>query len=294
MLFYLVYVIGYAGCWVLPRRLCYWVARRGADFYAWRAPKERQAVRRNLEVILGTATVSKQQVLDVFRNFAMYLVDFCRFGLLTPQKAGKLVVIEGLEYMREALAHGRGAIGLTAHIGNYELAGAVLALSGFQVHAAVLKHRNPYVNSFFINQRKKVGVIGLPLGNGGLRGFFEKGLNVLQQNKVLALVGDRDFTDHGINLPLFGKTLSVPTGPATFSVKSGARIVPGFLIREKGGTYRLKLERPIAVPEGLSRQEAVRHIAQECLQVMIPYIQRYPTQWYMFQEFWRPAPTFVH
>ena len=110
---------------------------------------------------------------------------------------------------------------------------------------------------------------------------------------MLALVGDRDFSNHGLKLPFLGKSLDVPTGPAAFHLKTGAPIVPAFLVWEANGRYRLIVEPPITVPPGLKGKEAVRHISEACLEVMGRYIRRYPTQWYIFHEFWTPGPSLI-
>lgn len=294
MLFYGLYLFGSILARLLPRRLCYWIARRGGDFSYWRSAADQESVRNNLAAILRTDEVPPHQVREVFRSFAMYLVDFFRFGRLTPAEIRRRVRIEGMDQMQAALAQGHGAIGLTAHLGNFELAGAVLALLGFKVNAVVLSHGNPQIDSFFTRQRSAVGVKPLAVQRETHRDFFKACLSCLERNEVLALVGDRDFFDHGIELSWFGKTLRVPTGPAAFSLKTGAPIVPGFLVREKAGDYRFILEPPIAVPQGVSRDEAVRRITQSCLDVMGKYIRQYPTQWYIFRDFWeRVSPVII-
>ncbi len=293
MLFYLLYLAGYVGCWVLPRRVCYWVACWGADYSSWRARKDREAVRANLAAVLGTQEIPPGLVRDVFRNFAKYLVDFLRFDRLNLKTLNRRVKIEGLENMKAALSQGKGAVGLTAHLGNYELAGAVLGLLGLPIHAVVLTHQNSHVNQFFTRQRLAVGVQGIQVLEMTHRAFFEKCLAVLRSNQILALVGDRDFFGYGLELPFFGKKTRIPRGPAALSLKTGAPIVPSFLVREKDGSYRFILEPPIVVPDGLSHEEAVRKLTEQCLEAMVRTIRQYPAQWYMFQEFWKPVPPVI-
>ncbi|MBI3333162.1 MAG: lysophospholipid acyltransferase family protein [Candidatus Omnitrophica bacterium] len=293
MLFYSLYLLGLYGCLIIPKAVCYQIARWVADLYCRRAVKDRQAVKGNLSAILGTSEVSDAQVRELFRNFAMYLVDFFRFSRLDAAKVQRLVRVDGLERMRQALAGGRGVVGLTAHLGNYELAGAVLSLAGLPVNAVVLSHRNRRVDDFFTRQRSHVEVKGIPIQRMGLKAFFQTCLSALERNQILALVGDRDFFDHGLVLPFFGRTLRVPTGPANFSFRTGAPIVPAFLVREPDGGYRFIIESPIVPPQGLGREAAVRQMTESSLKVMETYIRRYPTQWYMFQEFWNPGPAVV-
>jgi len=292
MLFYALYVAGYWGCVLLPRGFCYWVARRLADLYSSRAPVDREAVHRNLTAVMER-DASPKEVREVFRHFAMYLVDFFRFSRLTQEKVRRWIRLEGVEHMEEALRHGKGAIGLSAHLGNYELAAAVLTLLGFPVHAVVFIHQNPYVDAFFSRQRARVGVHGIPVHSKSQRALFEASLSALKQNGVLGLVGDRDFFDHGLVMPFFGRQVKIPRGPAAFSLRTGAPIIPAFLVREKDGSYRFILGPPITAPEGVSREEAVRRMTQECVEAMSRTIRQYPTQWYMFQDFWRVGPVVI-
>lgn len=292
MLFYGLYVAGAWACVLLPIGFCYWIARRLADFYSSRAPVDREAVRRNLTAVLEREP-SFQEVSEVFRHFAMYLVDFFRFSRLTQEKVHRWIRIEGVEHMEEALKAGKGAIGLSAHLGNFELGAAALALLGFPVTAVVFVHQNRRVDAFFSRQRARVGVHAIPVRSKNQRDLFEASLAALQKNGILGLVGDRDFFGNGLDLPFFGRQVKIPRGPAAFALRTGAPIVPAFLVREEDGSYRFFLERPITVPEGLPKEEAVRRMTEACVEVMSRAIRKYPTQWYMFQEFWKVGPVVI-
>jgi len=290
---YLLYRFGSFVIFLLPRWMAHGLACWGADRYSKRVPQDREAVRGNLTAILGPERVTEEQVQEVFRNFAIYLVDFFRFSWLNARKISKLIQVEGLEHARAALDAGKGAIGITAHLGNFEMAGAVFALSGFPIHAAVFTHQSPRVDALFQRQRQRVGVMGLPVQPKHIRAFFEAAIRTLRENKILALVSDRDFFESGLKLPCFGKMLQVPTGPAAFSLRTGAPILPAFLVRENNGTYRFICEPPLESPQGLSREETVRHLTESALNAMTRYIRKYPTQWYMFHEFWKPGQNVI-
>lgn len=290
MLFYGLYLIGYSFCRLFPRRLCYWFSHRVADFCCWRSRKDQEAVRQNLQAVLGCPPVPDRLVREVFRQFGMYLVDFFRFDKLTPEDIRQGVRLEGMDRMEAACAQGRGVVVLTAHLGNYELGAAVLSLLGLPVEAVVLTHQNPRVDAFFNRQRAKVGVRSIPVQKMGRREFFDEALAALKRRSILGLVGDRDYFDHGITLPLFGRSIQIPGGTAFFALKTNAPIVPAFLLREPDSSYRFVVESPIEVPQGLPRNEAIRKVMEACLSVMERYIRQYPTQWYMFQEFWKPVP----
>ncbi len=290
---YPLYQMGAALANWLPRKLCYQTARAMADGYSAQARRDWEAVRANLEVVLGNPRVPPEQVREVFRNFGMYLVDFFRFGRLTQDSVRRMVRFEGLQNIEEAMRRGKGLIGASAHLGNYELAGAVLAMLGMPVSGVVLTHQNPQVDRFFRSQRARVGVQSIPVQQMARKDFLEASLSVLRNRGVLGLVADRDYFNRGIPLPMFGKVCRLPTGPAWFSLKTGAPVVPTFLVREPDGNFRMITEKPLQVPVEVDREQAVWRITEEWSQRLAQVIRRYPTQWYMFQEFWRTGPAVI-
>lgn len=295
MVLRLLYRLGHWGCLAFPRRWAEAIACRLADAYSRRVPQDRRAVRENLKVLMGASEVPDTQVREVFRNFGRYLVDFFRTGVLTPQRLPGLVRIEGLEHVREAMARGRGVVGVTAHLGNYELAGVVLAFSGVPVEVVVYPHQDPWVDHFFTRQREGAGLRVIPVRKGNLRLFFDRCLKTLQEGRFLGFVCDRDFFGSGIPVPFFGRTLQVPAGPAFMSLRTGAPIVPVFLVREPDGSYRFFCETPLAPPktdwsDRACREAAVRELTARITERLAAAVGRYPTQWYLFQEFWRPGP----
>ena len=112
-----------------------------------------------------------------------------------------------LHCIDEALAKGKGAIILTAHIGNWELGGVGMALSGYQIGAVALPHRHKSVDNFFNLQRQEKGLIVMPLGRAA-RGC----LKLLQKNNIVALVGDRVFNVSGVQTDFFGRPTRLPAG----------------------------------------------------------------------------------
>ena len=78
----------------------------------------------------------------VFRELGRNVVDAVRLPSITVENVDTLVTIEGLEHLELAYQKGRGVIAVSAHLGNFELLGSVLALKGFAVTvvAAPLYH----------------------------------------------------------------------------------------------------------------------------------------------------------
>lgn len=274
---------------VLPVKWNYWIGCRIADIDYLLKRKLRHAVKSNLRHVLSASNSGavlesevSAQARAVFRNFAKYLVDFFSFARLNVDNLNKFVKVIGIEHMRSAFNSGKGVIGLTAHIGNWELGGAVTSLLGFRVNVVALPHENTRINRLFTNQRASKGVNVIPLGAGA-----GKYLSVLRKNQLIALVGDRMTSDAGIETNFFNKPTLVPKGPAVLSLRTGAPIVPCFVVRNPDDTFNLIFEEPI-YPASFNddKNGAVRLITSRMISILEKYIKKYPSQWFLFYKVW--------
>lgn len=284
MIQYLLYRIAMWLVLTLPLKLSYAMASSIALLQYSFCRRDRLAVINNLKVILGTkdeklvTPVAKK----VFINFAKYLVDFLRFSVFDKEYVAKFIKIEGRENMDEGFKRGKGVIALTAHIGNWELAGAATALLGYPVNAVALSHKHKKVTELFIKQREKTEVRVIPLGVAVRRCF-----TALWNNELIGLLGDRDFTGGGIVVEFLGKQVRMPKGPAMFSLKTGAAIIPTFMIRQPDDSYKMFYEKPIEYAPAGNNEEDIKALTKKIVEVIEHFIRRYPEQWFMFREFWK-------
>lgn len=283
MFYYFLYRIGLLLALALPLKIAYGLSLILADMRYIFFVRDRRVVKKNLEVVLGKVNKKKLSYESrwVFRNFAKYLVDFFRFSKLDKNFIDKFVSIEGKRYLDEALSNGKGVIVVTAHLGNWELGGVIAALLGYPLNVIALSHTNRKVDNLFIQQRSMKGINVIPLGFG-----LRKCFRALSRNEIVALLGDRDFSGQGINLDFFGKKAVVPRGPATFSIKSGAPIVPGFMIRGKGNKFKLIFEPMLSSTLTGDLDLDTEIITKEILKILEKYIKKYPSQWFMAADFW--------
>ncbi|MBL7151654.1 MAG: lysophospholipid acyltransferase family protein [Candidatus Omnitrophica bacterium] len=283
---YLLYRLGQFIALHTPLRISYFIASIISDLHYLVANKDHRRVKANLKAIFPDKSDSQIRGirLRMSRNFAKYLVDFFRFEKIDNEYIKKNIRIENLDYFTQALSKGKGAIALTAHLGNWELGGVVIALLGYPFWAVALEHKDKRVNEFFNFQRESKGMKVIPLSKA-----VRACLNLLKENKIVALVGDRDFSQKGIVIDFFGRPTCLPEGPAAFSLKTGAPIVPGFMLRNKDDTFTLTIEKPIEFTPCGDKNKDLKELASRYARVIEGYIRRYPDQWYMFRAFWKDA-----
>jgi KDO2-lipid IV(A) lauroyltransferase len=254
----------------LPPPAAFRMAEWLADAWQRCRTGDRAAVVSNLTLALASRPPRPSLISEVFRNFGRYLVEFFTIHQISRPE----VAVQGHAHLERAQAGGRGIIILTGHLGNWEVGGALLRRMGFPVSVVALPHAERRMDRLFNAQRQRCRLEVIPLdARAG-----QRGLRCLRQGHLLGLLGDREFSGQGMEVPMLGATLQLPRGPAILSLRSQCPIVPTFCVREGCWKFRLCFEPPLR-PEG----QSVRSLLQQYARVLERYIRRFPDQWLVFQ-----------
>jgi len=114
----------------------------------------------------------------------------------------------------------------------------------------------------------------------------------LKENRILAILGDRIFTEKGMKVEFMGREVLFPRGPATLAIKTGAEFIAGFLIMKENG-YRMffrEIEKP---PFHLSEEEKIKLLTQKGATIIEEVILSHPSQWLNFSNVWEKSITRV-
>ncbi len=194
---------------------------------------------------------------------------------------------ESLDRVRELLDEGKGLVGITGHIGNWELLGTVFRKAAGERSGPVIakRHPNPWLNDFIVESRTRLG-FEVVFQDQGLRPL----LRGLKQGKLLGTVPDQDIHRiAGIFVPFFGLDAYTTTGPASLAVFSGAPLLAGFLRRKE---YGLVLDlMPALRPEpGAEREAEIERLTRAWSAQVEAQIRKQPSDWMWFHERWRTTP----
>jgi len=224
-----------------------------------------------------------------WRNYGRYAADFMSFPHLKIDDIERNLrdLSEGEAgwpgLVRYALEAGRGAIIATAHFGNWDMAGAILA-HHHPLSAVAETFSDKQLNRLLQSQREEKGIGIIPM-----EGSARRILRVLQQNQLIAIVVDRPATEaQGTAVTFFGRKTYVPSGPAALALKSGAAIVPGYVWYGHRNELFARVFPPIFPQESKGEQRVyeIARLTQLMYDALEETIREWPTQWYMFRQFW--------
>jgi Kdo2-lipid IVA lauroyltransferase/acyltransferase len=276
---------------ILPLKGAYWLGLRICDATYFLNRRGRTAVRDNLRIIFENRDIRPSlRILDgcarkTFQYFGKYLADFIRFRKLSPDDVRREISIQGLEHLERIRDTKRGAIFLTAHYGNWELGGSIIASIGIPISAVVRPVASPALERLYRFFREQRGMKVIPLANAGI-GIIK----ALKRGEAVALVGDRDFTGNGHPHSFFGRTTSLPRGAAWFAHRTGVPVYMGFATRAPDDSFILRIHPPIDPVQAGSEDS----IQEKIIAIMEDTIARDPCQWFIFDPFWPRWPENIH
>jgi phosphatidylinositol dimannoside acyltransferase len=196
--------------------------------------------------------------------------------------------LRGIEHVEQARENGRGAIIVSGHIGNFSVMARLPAALG--IHAALIAERvepSPLYN-YMTRLRSAMGIDVIPPGPGSIR----QTINLLKHNGVLLLAADRDVTNQGRTVTLFGRETSLPPGPVILAMKTGAPLIPAFTVRTGTGQSLVSIGPQMRLRCSGNWTSDVEANMQMLATHLEQMIRRDPGQWAVLQRVWDPTSVY--
>ncbi len=250
----------------------------------WFASQQRKLASEHLRCSLSL--LDEQSVRTIvkqcFQNLGKTVVEFMRFPRLDKQQIQQYVKLEGVEHVEQALAQGKGAIILTGHFGNWELLAASISATVAPLTPIVRELRSPRLNALVSRYREKAGYATIDRDTG-----IRHALRCLKRNELIGIVADVDTTVSGVFVDFFGRPAYTPYSPVAIAIKTGAVILPSFIIRQPDGSHRAIIEPPLALKRTHVREKDIVINTQRFTKIIESYIREYPAQWIWMHQRWK-------
>lgn len=248
-----------------------------------------------IENIRGALDLNRAQAVRVARrsaqNWGMTTCEFLRSPGAAPGELDDYVALHGLEHLETALERGKGAIIVTAHLGNWELLAARLA-QDFNTAGIVRPLSNTSAQNLMSNVRSTYN-LGLISKNAAVR----PSLKHLKTNGVLIILPDRHAGEGGELLPLFGQLTRFEGAPARLALMSGAPILMAYGARRAPWLLDGRIEGHIELPFWLhaagkdERAGATTEGTRRVIAGLESMVRAYPDQWSWMLRRWRDTDT---
>ncbi|MHB1775101.1 MAG: phosphatidylinositol mannoside acyltransferase [Acidimicrobiales bacterium] len=218
-----------------------------------------------------------------FRAYARYWVEGGRLPAVpTDEVVARITIERGYEHLQRAMASGTGMILALPHVGSWEWGGAFLAAEGIPMTAVAERIEPPAFFDWLVAQRRAMGLTIVPLGGDSSRVV----LRTLRQGGLVGLVCDRDIEGHGVPVTFFGEVTTLPAGPATLALRTGATLCAAAVYSGPGPFHVGVIMPPIDTARRGPLREDVARVTAEIARQFEQLIFRAPEQWHLYQPNW--------
>ena len=274
---------------ILPREL----ARAAGAFVGAAANvllgRLRQTGLKNLETAFPEKTAAERErvLRRLYRNLGWLLGEFCQMHKYTPENTRGFLRYEGLEHYLAARERGKGVLIVTGHLGAWELSSYYHSLMGYSMGMVIRRLDNAKVDAL-------VNEIRCLHGNKVLhKDDFARGLlGAMRRGETVGILMDTNMTPpQGVFVPFFGREACTASGLARVARKTGAAVLPGFMLweeTEQKYVLRFGEEIPVVVTED-DEADAVANTARFTA-VIEDWVRRYPDQWLWVHRRWKTRP----
>jgi KDO2-lipid IV(A) lauroyltransferase len=206
---------------------------------------------------------------------------------LNRKNISDLVTFEGFEHYEEALRRGKGVLFITGHFGAWELSCFAHSLYAGPMKFVVREIDNARVESLIEGYRGLSG--NQPIEK---RHASRDILKALRNNETVGILVDQNTTrDEGIFVDFFGIPAATTTAVATLALRTGAAVIPGFLIWDSDSRrHRLRFEAPVPMIETGDTAHDVLENTQTFNRILEKVIRQYPDQWLWIHRRWKTRP----
>lgn len=198
------------------------------------------------------------------------------FGALNKDRINNLVYASGIEHIDSALSKGKGAILLLSHFGSFLLPLPFLGFRGYKVNQITGRQRHSSLIAERIWAWRKKEADRLPVKFIQVDRFLRPCYEALQRNELVAIAFDGLDGSKWSEVDFLGTKVRVSTGPFELARRTGATIIPVFVIRNKDNTHRLVFEPALKLSDNHKAQDAASFDARNFAEIFSAYIKRYP------------------
>jgi KDO2-lipid IV(A) lauroyltransferase len=242
-------------------------------------PDERRAIQKTLALVTGASGDRLDELTaGVFRDFAMCFADLVSTNRQSVARLASLVgSVSGAEHFDGPTG---GIVSVTAHVGNWELAGRLLASRlARRTNVVVSPAEDPDLGRWV--RRDGEGIRFVPRAHPSVGVEL---LAALRRGEVVALQADRAIGTGGdVWVPFFGAAAPFPLGPFLLARAAGVPVVPAFCVLDRGYRYAVRIAAPITVRRGEEEKAAGEWVA-----ILESVVREHPTQWFNFFDAWNP------
>ncbi|MBN1772976.1 MAG: hypothetical protein JXB32_17030 [Deltaproteobacteria bacterium] len=206
----------------------------------------------------------------------------------TRREALARVEVEGLGAYESATADGGGALVVTGHLGNWDLAACSQAFAGRRLTLLSRRLSNRGLDRYWMERRRALGLEIVEERTPLVR-LVER----VRAGRTLVLIVDQATPPElgGVRVPFLGREAWTTRLPALLAVRTGAPLFPVFVHSPAGAPHRIRIEDPLWGDAAAGRPaERVLALTRALNRRLERRVREQPDQWLWLHRRWKGFP----
>jgi predicted LPLAT superfamily acyltransferase len=227
-----------------------------------------------------------------YRNYFLFgqvLLD--KVAMLSGVRNNFTIEHEGYEeHLKHLRTRESGCILLSAHLGNWEIAGQKLERLETPFNVLMFDNEVKRMKNYMdkVMEGKKFNIISIREGD---MGHLVELHRAFTNKEILVMHGDRYLPGSDTIEKIFmGKKAKFPAGPFIMASKFGVPITVVFSMKEGPDHYHFYAKKAISVKRARGKAEldaAVSEASDIYIRHLEEMVRKYPEQWFNFYDFWK-------
>jgi KDO2-lipid IV(A) lauroyltransferase len=278
---------------LFPEGFSLWMGRQLGRLGYYLDWEHRKVALENLQIAFGQERSQEELHIvakKTFQNLGMMVIEFFRIPRIDVEHLKTKLVVEGLDKVMELLEKKRGVLLLLSHFGNWELMGVMSKVIGNPIMVIAKPMKNRYVDQFIAGIRQAAGLEVIPPEKAS-----RKVIRALSENRLVGiLIDQRAKRSEGVWADFFGRKAPTTPGLAVLALKTGAPVLPVFMIRDGFQRHRILIKKQLELIRTGNVKKDVEGNTELLNHTLEAMIRQYPEQWFWVHRRWERKRTRHH
>jgi len=270
----------------LPLRIISMIGTLGGYLLYFMSIDKQSIMAEELQIIMSgkSGRAIREIIRGSFINYCISEIEVLLYPFMSQNLMKKMVTIEGKEHLDDALSRYKGVLLFQAHFGAFQMVMPAIGYNGYKMNQ-ISASASIWKDSSASSIQKRVFDIKadyeyrLPVRHISVKSTLRPVFRLLKKNEIVGITVDGGGGRNVIPIRFLGRDANFQQGAADLAMRTGAAIVPAFIITEKGLRHRLIIHPPINMNRKGDRGENTREIVQEFACLLERYVYRYPTHY---------------
>ncbi|HEY0272278.1 MAG TPA: lipid A biosynthesis acyltransferase [Chitinophaga sp.] len=229
-----------------------------------------------------------RSIRAVYRNyyrFGQTIID--KVVVMANMPSPFTFEFDGEAHLRNMIAAQQGGIMLSAHAGNWEVAGHLFQRLQTPVHIVMFDGEHARIKAYLesVTGQRRVNIIVIKNDLSHIYAIND----ALHKKELVCMHADRFLEGNKtVRMPFLGHDADFPAGPFLLAATFKVPVSIVFAFKESATHYHLSATPPRQYSG--RRQEGMNDAVRDFVAALQEKVRQYPEQWFNYYDFWQEDP----